>query len=137
MAEQEQESFVSFKCFNVELYKRLVSTVFEFNFTWQFKTLTAFKWNLSENEKCEIDRLKFLVKAGSFLFFYSGDISVHHPNSVHGSLPNKSNKRRGGLTLRYVPNTTLVDVGCALEEYDWNEIAKGSCFCISTSIFKS
>merc|ERR1719242_2199238 len=31
-----------------------------------------------------------------------GDISVHHPNTVHGSHANTSNRRRGGLTLRYI-----------------------------------
>lgn len=37
-----------------------------------------------------------------------GDVSVHHPNVVHGSNPNTSDKRRCGLTIRYIPTTTRV-----------------------------
>lgn len=37
-----------------------------------------------------------------------GDVSVHHPNLVHGSEPNRSTRRRAGLTIRYIP--TAVEV---------------------------
>lgn len=37
-----------------------------------------------------------------------GDVSVHNPNIVHGSLANHSPKRRCGLTIRYIPATTLI-----------------------------
>ncbi len=37
-----------------------------------------------------------------------GDVSLHHPNLVHGSKANTSNRRRCGLTLRYIPTTTEV-----------------------------
>ena len=33
----------------------------------------------------------------------SGQISLHDGTLIHGSLPNRSNRRRCGLTLRYVP----------------------------------
>lgn len=41
-----------------------------------------------------------------------GDVSVHHPNCVHSSEPNMSDRRRCGLTIRYIPT----DVRCFMEE---------------------
>ena len=38
----------------------------------------------------------------------AGDVSVHHPNVVHGSRANTSSKRRCGLTIRYIPTTTRI-----------------------------
>lgn len=35
-----------------------------------------------------------------------GDVSIHHPNIVHGSEPNTSNTRRCGLTIRYISTGT-------------------------------
>ena len=40
----------------------------------------------------------------------AGDISIHHPNIVHGSNTNTSNQWRVGLTLRYIPTSTRVTV---------------------------
>lgn len=37
-----------------------------------------------------------------------GDVSVHHPNLVHGSNANTSARRRCGLTIRYIPTTTRI-----------------------------
>ncbi len=37
-----------------------------------------------------------------------GDVSVHHPNLIHGSNANTSPKRRCGLTIRYIPTTTRI-----------------------------
>jgi phytanoyl-CoA hydroxylase len=37
-----------------------------------------------------------------------GDVSVHHPNIVHGSRPNHSAERRCGLTIRYIPTSTRI-----------------------------
>jgi ectoine hydroxylase-related dioxygenase (phytanoyl-CoA dioxygenase family) len=37
------------------------------------------------------------------LVLKAGQISIHDGMLVHGSLPNRSNRRRCGLTLRYVP----------------------------------
>ena len=38
----------------------------------------------------------------------AGVVSVHHPNIIHGSNPNTSTKRRGGLTIRYIPTSTRI-----------------------------
>ncbi len=35
----------------------------------------------------------------------AGQISIHDGTLIHGSLPNRSNRRRCGLTLRYVPTS--------------------------------
>lgn len=37
-----------------------------------------------------------------------GDVSVHHPNIVHGSEANASNRWRRALTIRYIPTTTKI-----------------------------
>ena len=38
----------------------------------------------------------------------AGDLSIHHPNLIHGSKPNTSLRWRRGLTLRYIPSTTRI-----------------------------
>ncbi len=38
----------------------------------------------------------------------AGDISIHNPTIIHGSNANHSEQWRVGLTLRYIPTTTLV-----------------------------
>ncbi len=37
-----------------------------------------------------------------------GDVSVHHPNIIHGSNANTSPNRRCGLTIRYIPTHTKI-----------------------------
>jgi len=37
-----------------------------------------------------------------------GDVSVHHPNLVHGSNANTSDAWRLGLTIRYIPTSTRI-----------------------------
>ncbi len=37
-----------------------------------------------------------------------GDVSVHHPNIVHGSEANASDRWRRGLTIRYIPTSTRI-----------------------------
>lgn len=37
-----------------------------------------------------------------------GDVSVHHPNIVHGSDANSSDTWRRGLTIRYIPTSTRI-----------------------------
>jgi len=37
-----------------------------------------------------------------------GDVEVHHPKIVHGSLANTSPHRRCGLTIRYIPTSTRI-----------------------------
>ncbi len=41
-----------------------------------------------------------------YLELNPGDVSIHHPNIVHASEANKSNRRRCGLTIRYIAPTT-------------------------------
>jgi phytanoyl-CoA hydroxylase len=53
-----------------------------------------------------------------------GDVSVHHPQLVHGSLPNNSEKRRAGLTIRYIPSSTKIK----LDETKLASTAKGGVF---------
>ncbi|MBK7257213.1 MAG: phytanoyl-CoA dioxygenase family protein [Ignavibacteriae bacterium] len=36
----------------------------------------------------------------------AGDLSIHHPNTIHGSEANTSDLWRMGLTIRYIPTTT-------------------------------
>ncbi len=38
----------------------------------------------------------------------AGDVSVHHPNVIHGSNANTSGQRRCGLTIRYIPTSTRI-----------------------------
>lgn len=38
----------------------------------------------------------------------AGDVSIHHPNVIHGSNANLSPKRRAGLTIRYIPTSTRI-----------------------------
>ena len=38
----------------------------------------------------------------------AGDVSVHHPNVIHGSNANTSDRRRCGLTIRYIPTSTRI-----------------------------
>lgn len=50
-----------------------------------------------------------------FLELEPGDVSIHHPNVIHGSAPNHSDQWRYGLTIRYIPTSTRItvaDAGC-------------------------
>lgn len=38
----------------------------------------------------------------------AGDVSIHHPNIIHGSDSNHSDTWRMGLTLRYIPTSTRI-----------------------------
>ncbi|MBI4530359.1 MAG: phytanoyl-CoA dioxygenase family protein [Candidatus Latescibacteria bacterium] len=42
-------------------------------------------------------------KGAADLILKAGEISIHHGALIHGSLPNRSQRRRCGLTIRYVP----------------------------------
>lgn len=42
------------------------------------------------------------------LVLRAGGVSVHHPNIIHGSNPNRSPLRRYGLTIRYIPTSTRI-----------------------------
>jgi phytanoyl-CoA hydroxylase len=44
-----------------------------------------------------------------------GDVSIHHPNVIHGSEANTSDDWRYGLTIRYIPTSTRITIdeaGC-------------------------
>lgn len=38
----------------------------------------------------------------------AGDVSIHHPNVIHGSNANTSPRWRRGLTIRYIPTSTRI-----------------------------
>ena len=38
----------------------------------------------------------------------AGDVSIHHPNVIHGSNANTSPRWRRGLTIRYIPASTRI-----------------------------
>jgi ectoine hydroxylase-related dioxygenase (phytanoyl-CoA dioxygenase family) len=38
----------------------------------------------------------------------AGDVEVHHPNVIHGSEANRSDRWRMGLTIRYIPTSTRI-----------------------------
>ena len=38
----------------------------------------------------------------------AGDVSIHHPNLIHGSNANHSPRWRRGLTIRYIPTSTRI-----------------------------
>jgi len=40
----------------------------------------------------------------------AGDVSIHHPNIIHGSNANLSERWRRGLTIRYIPTSTRITV---------------------------
>lgn len=40
----------------------------------------------------------------------AGEISIHDGALIHGSLPNRSTRRRCGLTLRYIPTSVRADL---------------------------
>ena len=42
------------------------------------------------------------------LILNPGDISIHHPNVIHGSNANNSPRWRRGLTIRYIPTSTRI-----------------------------
>lgn len=37
-----------------------------------------------------------------------GDVEIHHPRLLHSSGPNRSDHRRCGLTIRYIPTSTRI-----------------------------
>ena len=42
------------------------------------------------------------------LVLQAGDVSIHHPNLIHGSNANTSPNWRRGLTIRYIPTSTRI-----------------------------
>ena len=50
------------------------------------------------------------------LVLAAGDVEVHHPNIMHSSDANRSEHRRCGLTIRYIPTSTKI----VSDEQPWN-----------------
>ncbi len=48
-----------------------------------------------------------------YLELEPGDVSIHHPNVIHGSEANTSDEWRYGLTIRYIPTSTRITVDSA------------------------
>lgn len=58
---------------------------------------------LSEMDTSLVDESKALD-----VVLDAGDVSIHHPNLIHGSNANTSPKWRRGLTIRYIPTSTRI-----------------------------
>ena len=80
---------------------------------------TQNKHLLKRRELIDLDTEKYVLSVGIHpdqiddtdavdLELNAGDISIHHPNIIHGSNANTSGQWRVGLTLRYIPTTTWV-----------------------------
>ena len=74
---------------------------------------------LKPREMIELDTEKFVLNRGIHpdqineadavnIELKAGDVSMHNPQIIHGSNANTSDQWRVGLTLRYIPPTTLV-----------------------------
>jgi phytanoyl-CoA hydroxylase len=46
----------------------------------------------------------------------AGDVSIHHPQLIHGSNANTSNRWRRALTIRYIPTSTRIVVPSRLDD---------------------
>jgi len=55
---------------------------------------------IDESHVCEADAVDLVLQAG--------DVSIHHPNVIHGSNENRSDQWRMGLTIRYIPTSTRI-----------------------------
>src|SRR5207248_1920795 len=60
------------------------------------------------------------------LILHAGEVSIHDGALIHGSLPNRSNRRRCGLTLRYVP-TTVKPIALNSMGKRWNAVLVRGC----------
>ena len=58
---------------------------------------------LSVNQEVPVDPEE--SKRAVDLVLKAGEISLHHGVLIHGSNPNRTNRRRCGLTIRYVPTS--------------------------------
>jgi phytanoyl-CoA hydroxylase len=60
----------------------------------------AFSIAMDASQIDDSDAVSFILEPG--------DVSIHHPNIIHGSNANKSDRWRRGLTIRYIPNSTRI-----------------------------
>jgi non-haem Fe2+, alpha-ketoglutarate-dependent halogenase len=56
---------------------------------------------LSINQEVPVSEAE--ERSAADLILKAGEMSIHHGQIIHGSLPNRSTRRRCGLTIRYVP----------------------------------
>lgn len=74
---------------------------------------------LKKSDLMELDQSDYVLNAGMRpeqvdeqravdIELAPGDVSIHNPMIIHGSNPNRSEKWRVGLTLRYIPTSTHV-----------------------------
>ena len=77
--------------------------------TWQLHKMkpVSDRANVLKSE-IDVDPSLIDVSKAVDIELKAGDVSVHHPNIVHGSEPNRSPNRRCGLTIRYIPTTTRI-----------------------------
>ncbi len=57
----------------------------------------------------EVDPQQFDARQARDVELDDGQMSLHHVHLIHGSNANRSNKRRAGLALRYMPATSHFD----------------------------
>ena len=60
------------------------------------------------------------------LILKRGQISLHDVYLVHGSDANKSSKSRRGMTMRFMPTTSVFDHNLAKEKYNNLNVSKYS-----------
>lgn len=89
--------------------------------------------NFASDVQGATDRIEYDDSKAVDVILEQGDVSIHHPNTVHGSYANFSKRRRGGLTLRYISTDVKVQVG-DLSAYDWEEIQMGSLYHVSGEV---
>lgn len=52
---------------------------------------------------------RFDVSGARDVALEPGQVSLHHVDIAHGSRPNRSSRRRAGMTIRYMPTTSVFD----------------------------
>lgn len=75
--------------------------------------------NLTLNQVA--DRAAFNEESARYIELAPGQVSLHDVGILHGSAPNRSNRRRAGLALRYMPATAYFRRDRAIQnsKLDW------------------
>ncbi len=60
------------------------------------------------NAEIDVDPAMIKDESAVDIALHAGDVEVHHPNLVHGSHANTSDRWRRGLTIRYIPTSTRI-----------------------------
>ena len=91
--------------------------------TWPYTSLVQHKIGLVEHESIHDPAKLALGQKAKMtpemeataepLILKAGQISLHDVYMLHGSEPNNSSRPRRGMTLRYMPTTSLYDRGLA------------------------